>query len=226
LIRPDVVRLFANTLLSGMMEGYGSNAEDIADFTTPDGSFIFQLQKNVWQFSAAKNYQQLKELSLALVDETGRLRSYADFKKAAFVINDRHVHHWLQAEYNQAVAGGQMAAKWQELQTEGGMLEYDAVADMQTTRLCSGLNGVIKPLEHPFWNTYYPPNHWGCRSTVRSVQGRYESGEHTFTTPDIPPMFQTNLAKDKLIFPKNHPYYHGCPDEVLNEGEKLFLHGK
>jgi len=30
-------------------------------------------------------------------------------------------------------------------------------------------NGLILPVDHPFWNTHYPPNGWGCKCRVRQI---------------------------------------------------------
>ena len=48
-------------------------------------------------------------------------------------------------------------------------LEYDAVEDEDITPLCESLNGKVYPADHSFWDTYYPPNHFRCRSRVNSV---------------------------------------------------------
>ncbi len=42
------------------------------DWTTPDAEMLVQLSRNVWHFSAAKNWQHLHDLSLALKDEKGK----------------------------------------------------------------------------------------------------------------------------------------------------------
>jgi hypothetical protein len=38
-------------------------------------------------------------------------------------------------------------------------------------------------------------------------------------------MFKTNLAKQGLIFPKDHAYFKDVPDDVLREGVVL-MHNK
>jgi len=53
------------------------------DFQTPDLEMLAALQKHVWHFTAAKNYQELTSLSLALVDKNGNLRSFAEFVEPA-----------------------------------------------------------------------------------------------------------------------------------------------
>ncbi len=50
--------------------------------------------------------------------------------------------------------------------------QYLSVIDKSTTKRCRSLNGLILPLTDPFWKKFYPPNHWGCRATVRTVSQR------------------------------------------------------
>lgn len=44
--------------------------------------------------------------------------------------------------------------------------QYNAVGDNRTTKICQSLHGKIYKSDDTFWNTYYPPNHYQCRSTV------------------------------------------------------------
>lgn len=41
---------------------------------------------------------------------------------------------------------------------------YDGVDDSRQSDICKALDGKVFPLDHPFWNSYLPPNHHGCRS--------------------------------------------------------------
>ena len=216
LVNAEVTNLIANTLLGGAEEGYGFGFTGI-DYDTPDGAMIKALQENIWHFSAAKNYTQLRELSNGLIGSDGKLRTYNEFKEVALGINDKHINQWLKAEYELAVSGSQMAGKWvtiQETKTALPLLIFDAVLDTQTTVLCRNLDGTCLPVDHPFWKTYYPPNHYGERSTVRQAA----SGKVTKDIPgiDIPPMFQSNLGQDQLIFPQGHPYFIGAPADLKN----------
>lgn len=219
LINKEVTTAFAKQLWQGVTQGYGTIAQQFnngaLDYTTPDWQMLAHLQSNVYSFSAAKNYTQLRELTQALVGVDGKLRSYKQFKAAATKINDTHVNHWLKAEYNLAVAGGQMASHWVSF-AEDDMLEFDAVMDARTTNTCAGYNGIRLPKSNPFWSRNYPPNHFGCRSTVAVVYGLKQTPEAQIPVIDIPPMFQTNLAQQKLVFPKGHSYYVDLPEDVKN----------
>jgi hypothetical protein len=49
---------------------------------------------------------------------------------------------------------------------------YDAILDGKTTTICLGYNGTLLPVTSKWWLDHWPPNHWGCRSIVRSVSRR------------------------------------------------------
>lgn len=214
--------LYAQHLSKAIEEGYGKKIGSI-DYDTPDGNMIAHLVKNVYSFSAAKNYTQLRQLTQALIGEDHKLRTYSQFKKAAFAINDTHVNQWLKAEYELAVSSSQMASKWQDIKDNGTkILEFDAIIDSHSSNICPPLNGVRKPVDDPFWNNWYPPNHYFCRSIVRQLADGAITPDHAINYPDkVDPLFQVNLAKQKLAFPPGHPYWIDCPTKILKEAQAL-----
>jgi len=48
-------------------------------------------------------------------------------------------------------------------------LEYSAILDSRTTRVCRHLDDRVYPADHPVWNKYRPPNHFNCRSILIPV---------------------------------------------------------
>jgi SPP1 gp7 family putative phage head morphogenesis protein len=57
--------------------------------------------------------------------------------------------------------------------------QFIAIIDGQTTDRCRNLHLKIFRHDDPIWNYLYPPNHWGCRSRVRSLS------ESDLQEPDI-----------------------------------------
>jgi aspartyl-tRNA synthetase len=166
---------YANELWKGIVEGFGSDIPDV-DFDTPDYTMLRHLQENVFQFSAAKNYQQLKALSQALTDGD-KVRTFSEFRTIAHSINNEHVNQWLKAEYDMAIGSSQAARMWTDFEANAEampLLEFDAIMDGHTTEICASLNGIVRPLNDHFWDIYYIPNHWGERSTIRQLS----SGEN------------------------------------------------
>lgn len=168
------------------------------------------LTKNVYHFSAAKNYQELRDMTLLLMDGD-HVRSESEYLKAVETLNVKYNREWLFTERNAAIAGGQMAGQWGRF-PEDSILRYMTAGDRRVRTSHRAIDRIRKPKSDPFWNTHYPPNGWNCRCDVVEEISGYKptSDEHT-PSVDIPEMFKTNLAKDGLVFPKEHPYYVGIP---------------
>lgn len=194
------------------------------DFSIEDERKIHALKKNVWQFSAAKNYTQLREMSDALIDPEGKQRSFEDFRIQTALITGKQLKY-LKAEYDTAVAGSQMASQWVDIQRTKDlydMLEFIAVEDDRTTALCLSLNGVIKHVDDPFWRKYYPPNHYRCRSRVKRVRSGDITPDDEIVRPEIPEIFKVNLGERGLVFPEDHAYFVGTPKEIQEEARQYF----
>lgn len=207
-------------LESNVSDSFGKGFADV-DFSTPDAEMLTRLTRNVWQFSAAKNYQQMRDMTLALTDADGKLRTFTEFKKAATAINDRYNNVWLNTEYVSAIGGATMAARWAEFKQNADImpyLQYSTVGDARVRDEHTRLNGVIRKIDDNFWKTHFPPNGWRCRCGVDQLPG--STAVETQNLPDVPvaPLFKTNLAQNGLVFPAGHPYYNGVPKDVLRAG--------
>ncbi len=212
---PELLKTTANTLCEAVSEGYGTI--DV-DWNTPDHAMLQRLTQNVFQFSAAKNYQQLNDITQALKDENGKLREFPEFREAVDRMNLKYNRDWLQTEYQTAVASATAAARWTEFQSESGtmpMLKYQTVGDDRVRADHAVLDGVTKHINDVFWKTYYPPNGWNCRCEAVQVPGSGTQEVNPVKLPVVPQMFRTNLAENGLIFPKNHPFYTGVPKDVI-----------
>lgn len=208
---PELLASTATTLLNAMTTGYGKSLSDV-DYDTPDFNTLRKLTENVFQFSASKDFHILQDMTLALKDTDGKLRSFSDFQKEVDKMNLQYNGNWLRTEYNHAVAASQCAARWTEQVSRSQSmpyLQYQAVMDSNTRPEHAALNGVIKRIDSDFWDKYYPPNGWGCRCEVIQLPGKNHK-----ETPDmdlkhckVAPMFQVNVGKKGVIFPKGHPYF-------------------
>lgn len=199
-----------------------SFAQITPDFTTPDAAMLARLTSDAWQFSAAKNWQEMRDLTLLLKDENGKLREWQAFKEAARSVIDKYQTNWMRSEYNFAVSASQSAARWTEfMKTKDTIpnLQYQTVGDDAVRPEHQLLDGIIKPKTDPWWSTHYPPNGWGCRCEAIEIPvglGRVTPDDRV-PVINIPKIFRTNLAKTGLIFPKNHPYYNGIQKAELRK---------
>lgn len=220
-----LLRAQAGQILKAVSSGYGSSLPDVA-FNSPDFNMLANLTQNVYQFSAAKNYQELKDMSLALRDGD-KVRSWSEYKTAVEAINKKYNGDFLRTEYNTAISSSQMASRWTQFESEKEdfpMLKYQTIGDANVRDFHAALNGVKKKVDDSFWNSYFPPNGWNCRCEATQVTGTAkETADDKITLPSVPKMFKTNLAKTGVVFPLGHPYYVGVPDDILTTQTKAGL---
>lgn len=88
------------------------------------------------------------------------------------------------------------AGQWQRIErvkARRPFLRYVAVLDGRTRPNHRDKNAFIFPVDHPFWNEWYPPNGWRCRCTVSQLSQRDLDRKDWKVTPD----------KDIAKIPKN-----------------------
>lgn len=211
-----LLKLVGNAVESAMIDGFGKSFATV-DWTTPDGEMLMRLTRDCWNFSAAKNYTQLRDMTLALVDEKGKARTFSEFKDACKVIDEKHLN-WLKTEYDQAIGASTMAARWADYQKNADImpwLKYSTVGDQNVREEHALLDGIIKKITDEFWDIYFPPNGWKCRCSADQMSTSLSRETENVPSVTIPDMFRTNLAKTGLAFPPKHPYYDIIPKEIL-----------
>lgn len=195
------------------------------DFNSDDANNAINsyLRRNVFAFSAAKNFSEQKTLSFLLTNSDGTTKTFAQFRNAAEPILKNYNENWLQAEYNNVMASAQMAVKWNDFVNNMGSspyLEYSTVGDDRVRPAHAALDGVTLPVESPVWNRIYPPNDWGCRCTVvPGVPGKAsneaEIGKEAKTI--VNGYFDNNVGKTGIIYKEEngaHPYFLNVKGKV------------
>ncbi|MEM6381659.1 MAG: phage minor head protein [Pseudomonadota bacterium] len=51
-------------------------------------------------------------------------------------------------------------------------LRYVAILDDRTRDEHRAMHNLVLPVDHPFWQTFAPPNGWNCRCTLQSLSQR------------------------------------------------------
>lgn len=108
---------------------------------------------------------------------------------------------------------------------------YVAIMDSGTSDICRQLHGTVARLDDPFWESYYPPNHFGCRSTVESIdeedRKQYEENDKDYRTPDAVQVKPYISADGKYDFSNNPAIsYYGRPSDMDLSGSVPALIGK
>lgn len=228
-VEDEMVKYYADQFWKATTDGFGQDLSNV-DFDTPDYKLLQKLQENVWHFAAAKNYQELRAISNELTGPDGKLREFKDFKIAAMQISDDHNNAWLRTEHNFAIASGQMNSTWQTIEKNKHilpLLRYVTVGDDRVRPAHRLLEGVVRPVDDPFWNIYYPPNGWNCRCIVFAETDDVEATllKDIVYPEEMPALFKFNAGKSQIIFPPTHPYYTGLPDEIRQKAIDLMKGG-
>lgn len=219
----QMAAMVAGKLSDAVVKGYGKSFTNI-EYGTHDYEMLAALESNVFQFSGAKNYQQLRDMTKAIADANGQVRPFKQYLDDALKINRQYNVTWLRTEYDTAIGSAQMAGRWAEFnrnKADMPLLRYQTSGDARVRDEHRKLDGVTKDMDDPFWDVYYPPNGWNCRCDVLQLAGGAETPDSRIQYPPVQSMFRTNLAKSGLAFPKNHPYYNGIPAEVLKEANAV-----
>lgn len=202
-------------LSEAIENGYGV---DFKNTDRQDAALAYQLRENAAVYSAFKNHVEAKELTALLLDESGKLKSFAQFKKDALPLTETYNKTWLETEYNQAVSVAEMAAKWESFKENADIypnLQYQAVMDERTRHEHAILNGVVLPLDHPFWNDNYPPNGWGCRCDAIQTDAEVKEPPKEVITPDKG--FSNNPGKSGKLFADDNPYQAQLTEEQVSD---------
>lgn len=192
----------------------------LADGVIPD-AMRKSLNENLFVFSSCKTEKALRDVSALLTNENGKVRSFADFKKAIDATKRTYVEHYLEAEYIYATSASRAAARWASFEStkDDYDLQYRTAGDTKVRDAHKVLNRTTLPHAATFWDKYFPPNGWRCRCTVVQVKkGKYPLSDNAAALklgdaatddgkePNRMAMFRYNPGKQGVIFPPHHPY--------------------
>lgn len=181
-------------------------------------------QKTLAQYLEQLNYMAANKTavqmsyfqSVLLVD--GSRVTQAEFVEAALSIDDNFNVNYLKTEYNTINSQAGNIANWNE--SEKPLMKYVTMNDPNVRHEHAELNGVIKPKDSEFWDTYAPSNGWNCRCFLRPVDAGAVTPDNDINNDEInkgvPSEFRYNPAKDPNAFGKIDNY----KDEVTPRQKK------
>ncbi len=190
-----------------------------------------RLERSDYIFSGLKTFHQLNEAFPSLLDENGNRKPFERFFNDVQKIDATYNRNYLRAEYNFVQASAHMAAKWEQYAEDGDRynLQYRTAGDDKVRPEHAALNGVTLPMTDPFWESYYPPNGWGCRCTVVQVRkSKYPTTPHEEAMArgeealqsDKKGIFRFNAGKQQKAVPDYNQYtIRRCNDCDLARGK-------
>lgn len=204
----------ADQLRGSVFEGFGGRPDDFVTGTETN-KIVRDIDDNVRVFSAAKTFQQVKEMSAKVTDSFGNKRKFEDFKRYADEIFDRYNETWLKSELDTAFAQSQSARDWAKIEENKDlfpMLTYQTQGDDRVRPEHQRLDGITRPVDDSFWDINMPPNGWRCRCK-KPRQNRSGTSSDIRGLPEPEPLFKMNPGKDRMAFKEDvgdgleHPYF-------------------
>ncbi len=187
-------------------------------FGDVDNALLKELKNNIYMFSAAKTFQQVKEMQMFLYEGNEKLE-YKIFRDRVRSTYDKYNESYLQTEYVTANTSANNALNYREAIADKKLftqLRYVAINDAYTSEICKRLNGTVANTDDKIWHTCSPPNHFNCRCHLEKID-KYEdvkpdsanklSEVKDFAESKMQPVFKNNSGITNKIFDKKHPYF-------------------
>ena len=217
-IDPDLYEHTFGKLGGAVEKSYGK-----VEFGSPDYEFLEQMKRNVAVFSAFKTHRQQNEIHSVLFDESGKMKSFDQFRKDTKKIIEDYNVNWLRTEYDTAVSRARFASDFRRYQANKDVmpnLEWLPSLAAHPRDAHRVFYHRIYPLDDPFWRTNYPGSLWNCQCRYRNTD---KPATHGDTKESVPPAkgLGENPGITGSVFTDDHPYINDADEEAKEAGRVL-----
>lgn len=175
--------------------------------------------------------RELEQVYQALTRAIAKGTTLADFQSECADIFERR--GWVDNIFRTNIQTAYNVGRYKQQKEQAKFfpyLRYSAVNDSRTRPTHRAMDGLIYPIDHEFWDHWYPPNGFRCRCGTRSLtKGQVERGGLKVETEDptgslIEPAAVNGgkLPPVRLLPDKGFDYHPGkvAWGGILKEGEK------
>ena len=155
--------------------------------------------------------------------------TFADFQKlvdeSGIELSEAHLDNVFRTNIQNAYARGKWSHQ-QQNKDKRPYLEYMAINDSRVRPSHLALDGVIRHIDDPFWQKYYPPNGYRCFLPGTQIQGDLQ-GAIVRTYQGIAVELTTNSNR-RLSVTGNHPILTErgwVRADCLNVGDNVISYG-
>lgn len=170
--------------------------------THPQYIPVHQMHENLARFAGYKTAWQTADI------KNGKNIAATDAK---YNVN------WLRTEFVHTVRSARQAQNWQRYQQDKDLypyLEYMPSTAAEPRNQHQRLYGIIKPLDDPFWDTWLPPNDWGCRCSVQQVRSDTSTRAMPTDIKQPPATMRHNPGRTNQIITNRHPMIANVPKKM------------
>lgn len=180
----------------------------------PDSDFVNELRYNNAVFAAFKTHAQQNDIAAQMLDDKGKVRSFAEFRKVTAPITGRYNSTWLHTEYNTAIKRAQFAQQMRDAERNKDILpnwQWLPSTAVEPREEHKALYYKVWPLGDPFLSTSGPGCLWGClcsgRTTAAPATDKSEIKAAIKQTPPPQKGLDENPAATGALFSASHPYF-------------------
>lgn len=143
--------------------------------------------------------------------------TFADFQKlvdeSGIELSEAHLDNVFRTNIQNAYARGKWSHQ-QQNKDKRPYLEYMAINDSRVRPSHLALDGVIRHIDDPFWQKYYPTNGFRCRCTTTAITEKQAIRKGITSDDDLP-----DVQPDKgwSFQPSN---YDAHPDTILKSRQE------
>lgn len=196
------------------VQGFGVKAQGAIDFLKgklPERSLAWDdlagpVHAKVFAVAGATNIDLVSQLHQAITSAVENGTTITEFRKqfdqavaqSGWAYNGKR--GWrTQVIFDANLRSAHMAGRWTQMWSNRAnrpFLQYRTAGDARVRPQHRQWNGIVRAITDAFWATFYPPNGWGCRCTVRALsQAEVEAKGLTVATEPFPVKTRT-VEKD------------------------------
>lgn len=179
-------------------------------------AFVDALKYNNAVFSAFKTHREQNDLHRLLLDENGKQKDFARFRRDTETVIGDYNSNWLKTEYDTAVKNARTAAQFADYEQDEDLypnLKWLPSSAVEPRAAHMVYYNTIRSLRDGWWVSHYPGCLWGCQcDTTSTADPITHQGDTPVavqgkdTGPAAAPGLDHNPYYTKSIFSRTHPY--------------------
>lgn len=172
-----------------------------------------QYASTVSHLAGLDQIQSVLDSAYKVLESGGTFRDFQKLvEENGIELSEAHLDNVFRTNIQNAYAHGRWLHQ-QQNKNKRPYLEYFAINDKRARPSHLELDGVIRHIDDPFWQKWYPPNGYRCRCTINAITEKQAIRKGITSNEDLPSVEpDTGWA----FQPSN---YDKQPDEILKSKE-------